>query len=70
MTVYCTLSAEADTKSEITEKEEMNVFLVYKQYRNCNKSGLALVVYSIKQMLEGPEQYQLFSSDLQIMTGS
>lgn len=31
MTVYYTLFAGADTKSEITEKEEMNVFLVYKQ---------------------------------------
>lgn len=38
--------------------------------RNCNKSGLAVIVYSIKQMLEGPEHYQRFSSDLQIMTGS
>lgn len=28
------------------------------------------IVYSIKQMLEGPEHYQRFSSDLQIMTGS
>lgn len=37
--------------------------------RNRNKSGLALIVYSIKQVLEGTEQYHLFSSDLQIMTG-
>lgn len=72
MTVHYTLFAGADTKIWDNWKGRNECIFGVQTIvsRNCNRSGLALIVYPTTQMLEGPEQYQLFSSGLQIMTGS